>query len=80
MTPLPVVLGDNPHADVHSIDQPLADITRLAKSYRWLTNPENADHRQYDDQFKWTLHAMHALVHASGVAEAFFAARQEVML
>ena len=74
------ILAVDPNADVHGIDQPLADITRLAKSYRWLTNPDNADHPQNMEQFKWTLHAMHALVHASSVAETFFKARQEVML
>lgn len=74
------ILAVDPDTDTHHIDQPLADVPRLAKSYHWLTNPENADHPQYVDQMKWTLGAMRDLVHASSVAEAFFAARQEVLL
>lgn len=74
------ILAHDPDADTHGIDQPLADVTRLAKSYIWLTDPANADHPQYTDQMKWTFHAMRDLVSASRVAEQYFAARQEVLL
>lgn len=74
------ILTRDPNFDTHGIDQPLADVTRLAKSYVWLANPDNYEHPKYFEQMKWTFHAMRNLVSASRVAEEFFTAEQGVLL
>lgn len=62
--------------------QALADIQRLAKTYRWLANPDNAGAADYYERLKWAGHAALRLVDAGATLDRLVrpAAKQLVLL
>lgn len=62
--------------------QALADIQRLASTYRWLAKPENAAKPEFLERLRWAGHAALRLVAAGSSLNAFLrpAPRQAVLI
>lgn len=62
--------------------QALADIQRLATTYRWLSKPGNAGKSDYHERLKWAGHAALRLVSAASELDSLArpAAMQAVLL
>jgi hypothetical protein len=62
--------------------QALADVQRLATTYRWLSKPESAAKPDYYERLQWAGHAALRLVGAASELAAILrpAARQEALL